>query len=642
MQMSDAGTGVVGRGDGGTVLNVGGARAAARPQADGMAGRFQVMGARIGSLPLPQKLILGAALVLVLAIVVALGLGARAKDDYRVLFSNVAERDGAAIIAALQQMNVAYRFTEGGGAILVPGAAVHETRLKLAGQGLPKAGSVGFELLENQKLGTSQFVEQINYQRGLEGELAKTIQSLTQVKMARVHLAIPKMSAFSRDALRPTASVVLTLHPGRFLEESQVTAMTNLVSSSVPQMSPQSVTVMDGEGNLLAPNPGRQGALGLDAAQLKYVSEVEGAIAKRIASIVEPVAGHDNVRAQVSVEMDFSQVDRTEESFKPNSPPEQSAIRSQQNLESSAPLSTAGGIPGALSNQPPQPAQSPIEAKPPTQQGGAASAPGLAAPSPLAAQTSNANRKESTINYEVDRAIQTIKGGRGQVKRVSAAVIVNYRKGSDKAGKPTSQPFAAEEIKQINQLVRDAMGYSQQRGDSVSVANIPFSVEPPDETPIWRDGGVLEMVKQALQMALLAAVVAIVFFAVVRPLLFPPPAPVVDEAHRLDEEFDEKMKAELAELTPQAREKRRREMELDKERRKLELEEQRLREDEARLMLEEDKRRSEEDRKRLDEDKQREYDELIAYAKEYVGKDPVVVAAVFKDWLSQPTKKPEA
>ena len=635
--MSEAGAGLGAQDDGGTTLSVGG-RAVREPKDPAsLGGRIEVLTGRFAELTFLQRLILGGAAAMVVAILVVVAMGGRVKDDYRVLFSGVAERDGAAIIASLQQMNVPYRFTEGGGAIMVPGPMVHEARLKLAGQGLPKAGSVGFELLENQKLGTSQFVEQINYQRGLEGELSKTIQSITQVKMARVHLAIPKSSAFSRDAQRPTASVVLALHPGRFLDEMQVTAMTNLVSSSVPQMSPQSVTVMDAEGNLLAPNPSRMGSLGLDAAQLKYVSEVEGAIAKRIASIVEPVAGRENVRAQVSVEMDFTQTDRTEESFKPNSPPEKSAIRSQQSLEATGPITTAGGIPGALSNQPPQPAQSPIEAKPPTQQGASG-----ANPTPPSTQTSNANRKESTVNYEVDRAIQTVKGGRGQVRRVSAAVILNYKKGADKAGNPTSLPFGPEELKQINQMVRDAMGFSQQRGDSVSVANIPFNVEPVEEVPVWREAGVIEISKEAIKFALLAAVVGIVFFAVVRPLLFPPPAPPEDETTRLDEEFDEKMKAELSQMTPQAREKRRLEMELDKERRRLEEEEKRMQEDEVRTRAEEEKRRTEDERKRLDEDKQREYEELIAYAKDYVTKDARVVAQVFKDWLSQTNDKPKS
>ena len=624
------------QGDAGTVLSIAGmpvgdARTPASP--DGLAGRAQALAGRVTALPMLQKLIIGAAAVMVLAIVITLAMSGRSKDDFRVLFSNVNERDGAAIIAALQQLNVAYKFTEGGGAILVPGPVVHEMRLKLAGQGLPKAGTVGFELLENQKLGTSQFVEQINYQRGLEGELSKTIQSITQVKAARVHLAIPKLSAFSREAQRPTASVVLALHSGRFLDEMQVLAVTNLVSSAVPQMSSQSVTVMDGEGNLLAPNPNRMGALGLDATQLKYVAEVEGTIAKRIASIVEPVAGRENVRAQVSVEMDFTQIDRTEESFKPNSPPDKSAIRSQQNLEAAGPISTAGGIPGALSNQPPQPAQSPLETRPPTQQGGAASA--AATTVPQMAQTSSANRKESTVNYEVDRAIQTTKGAHGMLKRVSAAVIVNYKKGTDKAGKPVSQPFSADELKQINQMVRDAMGFSQTRGDSVSVSNIPFNVEPLEEAPFWRDAGFQEMSKEVLKVALLAGVIGFVFLGVVRPILFPPPKPVGEAAQRIEEEFDEKIKAELATMSPQAREMRRLELELEKERRRLEEEDKRMREDEERVRLEEEKRRSGEDRKRLEEEKQREYDELIAYAKDYVTKDPRVVAAIFKDWLGQ-------
>jgi flagellar M-ring protein FliF len=606
---------------------------AGRPAND-LPGRLAKMKNRLLALTLVQKLLLGSALVLVLAIVLSLSMAGSAKDSYRVLFSNVSERDGAAIIAALQQQNVPYRFTEGGGAILVPGAQVHETRLRLAGQGLPKGGSVGFELLENQKLGTSQFVEQINYQRGLEGELAKTIQSLSQVKAARVHLAIPKSSAFSRDAQKPTASVVLDLHPGRFLDDMQVIAMTNLVSSSVPMMSVQAVTVMDGEGNLLAPRSSRLGELGLDLAQLKYVAEVEAAIAKRIAAIVEPVTGRDNVRAQVTVDMDFSQVDRTEETFRPNSKPETSAIRSERTLESDAPVSTAGGIPGALSNQPPQPAATPVETDPPTQQD--AGAPVTA--NPPATQTSNASRREATTNYEVDRSIQTTKQSRGVINRVSAAVMVNHRSGTDKDGKPMPGPYTPDEIGQINQTVRDAMGFNAQRGDSVSVANFPFNVEPVLETPLWKDVGFLQIAKEVGKVVLLLGLLAIVFFSVVRPILFPPPIKPVDEAQQLEDEMDEKTRIELAALQPQARERRRREIELDKERRQVEDEERQMREEADRERQEEERARLEVDRLRSEQDKQREYDELMAYAKEYVTQDPRVVAAVFKEWLSD---KPE-
>ncbi|MDM7942407.1 MAG: flagellar basal-body MS-ring/collar protein FliF [Hydrogenophaga sp.] len=619
--------------EGGTTLSLSEATPA-NPSAPGaqagLSQRLVEAKQRVLALSLVQKLLLGSAVVFLLAIVMSMSLSGSIKDDYRVLFSNVSERDGAAIIAALQQQNVPYRFTEGGGAILVPGPQVHETRLRLAGQGLPKGGSVGFELLENQKLGTSQFVEQINYQRGLEGELAKTIQSLTQVKAARVHVAIPKSSAFSRDAQRPTASVVLDLHPGRFLDDMQVIAMTNLVSSSVPMMSAQSVTVMDGEGNLLAPRSSRLGELGLDVAQLKYVAEVEAAIAKRIAAIVEPVTGRDNVRAQVTVDMDFSQVDRTEETFRPNSTPEKSAIRSERTLEAEGPISTAGGIPGALSNQPPQPVATPLEADPPTQQG--EEAPETV--DPPGVQNSNASRREATTNYEVDRSIQTTKQGRGLIKRVSAAVMVNHRSGTDAAGQPLPGPYSPDEIRQITQTVRDAMGFNPQRGDSVSVANFPFNVAPVVETPLWQDGGFIEIAKEAIKLVLLLGLLGIVFFSVVRPMLFPPPPKPVDEAQQLEDEMDEKTRVELSALLPQARERRLREIELDKTRRQAEDEERRMLEDADRVRVEEERRRQEEDRLRQDQEKQREYEELMLYAKEYVTKDPRVVASVFKEWLS--------
>jgi flagellar M-ring protein FliF len=623
--------------DTGTVLSIGqpaGNGGGTKAQG-GLAGRLADMRERIASLALAQKLMLGAAAVLLLAVVIATALAGRPKDDYRVLFSNVVERDGAAIVAALQQMNVPYRFTEGGGAILVPEANVHETRLRLAGQGLPKGGAVGFELLENQRLGTSQFVEQVNYQRGLEGELAKTIQSISQVKGARVHLAIPKSSAFSRDGQKPTASVVLTLHPGRFLDELQITAMTSLVSAAVPQLNPQSVTVMDGDGNMLAPNPGRMGALGLDAAQLKYVAEVESALGKRVAAIVEPVTGRENVRAQVTVEMDFNQVDRTEETFRPNSAPEKSAIRSQQSLEAAGPISTAGGIPGALTNQPPQPAQVPIEAQPPTQQASAASGAQAPPAGAAAAVTNNAARKESTVNYEVDRAIQTTKTARGQVKRLSAAVVVNYKRVVDKAGKVSQQPYSADEVRQITQSVRDAMGFNAQRGDSVSVSNIPFNVETPEVTPVWRDAGFQAMTQQALKAVLLAAVVGVVFFAVVRPLLFPPPAPEVSDEQMLDQAMDERTKAELFALSPAARERRVRQIELDRQRRAAEEEERQLIIEAERAEEEARRQRELEEKRRAEADRAEEYDELLAYTRRYVSEEPSVTFALFKHWLSE-------
>ena len=579
---------------------------------------------RLQALSLQQKLIVSAAGLLFLAAIIFVGASGKSKDDYRVLFSSVNERDGAAIVAALQQMNVPYKFTEGGAAILVPENTVYETRLRLAGQGLPKAGNVGFELLENQKMGTSQFVEQVNYQRGLEGELARSISSLAQVKSARVMLAIPKQTAFMREQEKPTASVVVTMHPGRFLDNQQVAAITNLVGSSVPNLGPENVTIVDAEGSLLAPNPQR--ALGLDGTQLKYVAELEGALSKRVQTILEPVTGRDNVRAQVTVDMDFGTLERTEETFGKNSPPNQSAIRSQQTNEAATPSTSAGGVPGALTNQPPGQPQAPLN----TQAAGNNGPQNLNGPPTTSGSSTVNNRKESTVNYEVDRAIQRMKSEKGQLRRVSAGVVVNYKQptGVDKEGKPLKPvPYSAKEIDQINNLVRDAIGFSDKRGDSVSVANIPFKVEASDEPPFYKQPGVLEMTKEFFKFAVILGSLGILFFGVVRPILFPAKIDEALEEQRIEEEFDEKIKAEMAQMDPKAREKRRMEVELAKER-------QRMEEEEERAHAEEEKKRMEEERARKDEESKREYDDLIAYATDFVAENPKVVATIFKEWLA--------
>jgi flagellar M-ring protein FliF len=588
---------------------------------------------RIKALNAQQRLILSAAVFLVIAVLVFVSISGRSKDDYRILFSSINERDGAAIVAALQQMNVPYKFTEGGAAILVPESAVYETRLRLAGQGLPKAGNVGFELLENQKMGTSQFVEQVNYQRGLEGELARSISSLAQVKSARVMLAIPKQTAFMREQEKPTASVIVTMHPGRFLDPQQVAAITNLVGSSVPNLGPANVTIVDSEGSLLAPNAQR--LAGLDSTQLKYVAELEGALSKRVQSILEPVTGKENVRAQVTVDMDFGELERTEETFGRNSPPNQSSIRSQQTNEAATPSSTTSGVPGALTNQAPGAGQAPINTQ---AAAGAAGPQNLNAPPTSSGSSASNIKKDATINYELDRAIQRIKSEKGQVRRVSAGVVVNYKQplGLDKDGKPR-KPIAynAKELEQINNLVRDAVGYSEKRGDSVSVANIPFKVEVTDEPPFYKQPGIIELSKEFFKFAIILGSLSLIFFGVVRPLLFPPKKDEVMEEQRIEEEFDEKIKAEMAQMDPRAREKRRMEVELLRER-------QRLAEEEERARAEEDRKRTEEERKRIDEEKKQEYEELLQYAKDFVENNPRAVSAIFKEWLSEDAAKQNA
>lgn len=460
------------------------------------------------------------ALMLAAATAVALAVGAwtwSQSPDYRVLFSNVNDRDGGAIIASLTQMNVPYKFADGGGAILVPATQVHEARLRLASQGLPKGSLVGFELMETSKLGTSQFLEQVNYQRALEGELARSIQSVSAVGGARVHLAIPKPSVFLRDQQKPSASVLVNLNSGRTLEPGQVSAIVHLVSSSVPDLLVKNVAVIDQNGNLLSAQNDTLQQNGLDPGQLKYVKTMEQDYVRRIESIVLPVVGDANVHAQVTADVDFSQTEQAEETWRPNQVAAAAAIRSQTTNESSTGAgSPGGGVPGALSNQPPSPAAAPIESQ------GAASSP--------AGNASAATTKNSAVSYEVDKSLKHIRYATGNVKRLSVAVVVNYRKITSKSGKVSYKPRTTEEMEQINKLVREAMGYTESRGDSVTVANTAFNVaeaQALETVPFWKEPGTHAMAWEIGKNLLIAAVVLFVFFKVLRPMfrtaMTPPP-----------------------------------------------------------------------------------------------------------------------
>lgn len=458
--------------------------------------------------------------------------------DYKVLYTNVSDRDGGAIIASLQQMNVPYKFAEGGGAILVAGDKVPEVRLRLASQGLPKAGGVGFELMDNQKFGTSQFAEQVNYQRALEGELARSIESIGTVESARVHLALPKPSLFVREQKKPSASVVLTLQRGRSIDEGQVSAIVHMISSSVPELDPKSVTVVDQRGNLLS--AANSGARGLDVSQLKYVQEIEQGYIRRIEAILQPIVGANNVRAQVAADVDFSVVEHTDEKYQPNQNPSSAAIRSQQSSESSQHGGTPpGGVPGALSNQPPVNPIAPITNPKPANPAnpGAANAATAAASVTTSAPTSPGSaRKDVTTNYELDRSIRHVQQGAGAVKHLSVAVVVNYKDAAD-GGKTAPRALTPVEIDQIRNLAKEAVGFSQDRGDSLNVVNSPFADdrEPAaPEVPYWRDRENIELAKGIGQYLLLAALALFVWFAVLRPVLrkhlAPPqllPAPVI-------------------------------------------------------------------------------------------------------------------
>ncbi|NCP41061.1 MAG: flagellar M-ring protein FliF, partial [Rhodoferax sp.] len=311
------------------------------------------LGQKLAAMDRAQKmrLALGVALLVVIGIV---GLVMGRQAEWRVLYADLADKDGGAIVAQLTQMNVPYQYAAGGGAILVPADKVYDTRLRLASQGLPKGAVTGYELMDTaNRFGMTQFQERLTFQRGLEGELTRSIQALSSVSSARVHLALPNQNGFFRDQQKPSASVVVGMNAGRSLDRSQLAGIIHLVSSSVPEMDSKAVSVLDDTGKLLSTPPDDGTGTGSDAQQLQRVQQMEQLYSSRIMDILEPVVGRQNVRAQVSAELDFSQTESTSELFKPNQTPDASAVRSQQVMESGAAagVATPTGVPGAVTNQ---------------------------------------------------------------------------------------------------------------------------------------------------------------------------------------------------------------------------------------------------------------------------------------------------
>ena len=475
-----------------------------------------------------QKVLLIVSVAAVVTLLIAAATLLR-QGEFKVLFSNIGERDGGAIIAALEQMNVPYKFSESGSAILVHDSRVHDVRLRLAAQGLPRGGAVGFELMEAQKFGVSQFAEQVNYQRGLEGELSRTIQSIAAVQAARVHLAIPKPSVFMREELKPSASVLLNLYPGRSLEPRQIAGIQNLVAASVPQLAPTSVTLLDQSGALLSQMKSKLLEAGLDPTQVKYIQEVEASVIKRVEDILAPIVGPGNARVQIAADIDFSQSEQTAETHRPNATPPEISIRSQQSSETASTSPAAQGVPGALSNQPPVPATAPLTQPPVPGAGGAAPAtppvPGQINVAGVQAPVASvgppiSTSKNSTVNYEVDKTIRHVRQAVGTIKRLSAAVVVNQRKEIAKDGKAVNKPLPDAELKQISDLVKEAMGFNKERGDTISVANAPFTVIDKDEgLPPWRDPETVSLTKDLVKYGAIAAIIAYLLLGVVRPLL---------------------------------------------------------------------------------------------------------------------------
>ncbi|HEB4872906.1 TPA: flagellar M-ring protein FliF [Kluyvera ascorbata F0526] len=445
------------------------------------------------------------------AVLVAMVLWAKS-PDYRTLFSNLSDQDGGAIVTQLTQMNVPYRFADNGGALEVPADKVHELRLRLAQLGLPKGGSVGFELLDQEKFGISQFSEQVNYQRALEGELARTIETLGPVKSARVHLAMPKPSLFVREQKSPSASITVNLEPGRALDEGQISAVVHLVSSAVAGLPPGNVTLVDQGGHLLTQS--NTSARDLNDAQLKYAADVEGRVQRRIEAILGPIVGNGNVHAQVTAQINFDNKEQTDEQYRPNGDASQAAVRSRQVSESDQVGSPyPGGVPGALSNTPAPAPSAPISTPPANQANGQ-----TAANRNTTTTTGPRNtQRNETSNYELDRTIMHTKKNVGDVQRLSVAVVVNYRNLPD--GKPL--PLTNDQMKQIEDLTREAMGFSTTRGDTLNVVNSPFNDtdESGGELPFWKQQSFIDQLMTAGRWLLVLIVAWLLWRKAVKPQL---------------------------------------------------------------------------------------------------------------------------
>ena len=467
--------------------------------------------ARLTAVPVKAMVMLTLGVAALAAVLAALAMWSKS-GDYRVLYANLSDKDGGAILSQLSQMNVPYKHADSGNAILVPSDKVHDVRLKLAQAGLPKGSTTGFELLDNARFGQTQFQERMTWQRALEGELVRSISALAAVESARVHLALPQQNGFFREQQKPSASVLVQLHAGRVLERAQIAGIVHLVSASVPELSPKAVSVLDSSGTLLSgassDNPGN----GMDAQQLQYVQQIEANYVKRVIDIIEPIVGRDNVRATVAAEVDFAQSEATDELFKPNQGKDAAAaVRSQQMSESTNGASTTpSGIPGALSNQPPIAATAPLT--------GASAA--LHAAGGAGAGAGASLRRDNVVNYEVDKTVRVTRNASGAVKRLNTAVVVNHRVVTDAKGKTTSTPLSADEVEKLTALVRESIGFNKERGDSVKLINAPFRTEAlpkVDAMPMWQQPWLLDIVRAAAVPAALVLVALLVVSGVIKP-----------------------------------------------------------------------------------------------------------------------------
>ncbi|MCP3751084.1 flagellar basal-body MS-ring/collar protein FliF [Pseudomonas sp. SBB6] len=451
------------------------------------------------------------------------------QPDYRPLYGSLAGMDTKQVMDTLAAADIPYNVEPNSGALLVKADDISRARLKLAAAGVaPSDGNVGFEILDKEQgLGTSQFMEATRYRRGLEGELARTISSLNNVKGARVHLAIPKSSVFVRDERKPSASVLVELYQGRALEAGQVMAIVNLVATSVPELNKSQVTVVDQKGNLLS-DQAESSELTMAGKQFDYSRRMEGLLTQRVHNILQPVLGNDRYKAEVSADVDFSAVESTSEQFNPDQP----ALRSEQSVNEQRSSSMGPqGVPGALSNQPPGPASAPqttggaqtaasaIQSGQPLLDANGQQIMDPATGQPMLAPYPADKRQQSTKNFELDRSISHTRQQQGRLTRLSVAVVVDDQLKVDPAtGDAARTPWAAEDLARFTRLVQDAVGFDASRGDSVSVINVPFAADRGEvisEIPFYSQPWFWDIIKQVMGVLFILVLV----FGVLRPVL---------------------------------------------------------------------------------------------------------------------------
>jgi len=461
---------------------------------------------QIARSPATRQLMLLVGVALAVAIGVGVVLWSRG-PNYALLYAGLDSKDAAAVTQALQAGNTPYTLSPDGSSISVPAADLAAVRLKLASQGLPQ-GSAGTAMPgADSPFGMSDLAERTRYQQMLETDLGNTIAGLQSVRSARVHLALPKPSAFVRDNRQASASVLLTLYPGRQLDQSQVAAIVHLVASSVPELDAKQVSIIDQQGQLLTiSDPDSASAIG--DSRLRLATRLENTYAQRVEDLLTPLVGPGRVRAQVSAEMDFSQTEKATETYDHEHP----ALRSEQtNSEQRHDVAQNNGVPGALSNQPPNTVAQPTAARPNAGKPGAANATTAQASAPSSASSS------ATRNYELDRTVSHVSDPAGRLARLSIAVLVDNKPVGTDPNK--SVPFTQQELQHLTDLTKNAIGFDEKRGDSVSVINQPFHQNPADEKlpqePFWQRPGMMDLIKQGVGV-LIALIVAFVFL---RPML---------------------------------------------------------------------------------------------------------------------------